>query len=206
MTTTTNDEWLIMRRDVFQRDCAVAPLDVATREWPGFAKRSEPRKLRMQHKPRLMNPLVCNPLISWLATRSHCMGRGRREGAEAANQRGDESILQKCQPPGMQNIDKSWINKKIEVNVQFDLDEKGQEKGERWCSATVKKVSDGTWLIPNARTSCYGVNEAAELLCDAVEECGLDECTGIQELKANKWNKDCIGAWRKYIPPIDYGV
>ncbi len=67
-------------------------------------------------------------------------------------------------------------------------------------------MSDGTWLLPNARTRCYGVGEAAKLRWDPVKECNLSACEGTQELKARLWNKDCEGAWREYLPDVDFGV
>ena len=70
----------------------------------------------------------------------------------------------------------------------------------------IEKISDGTWLFPNARTRCYKEYEAAEFFWDAVEECSMPACRGIQELTENKWNKNCEGAWRKDLGNETFGL
>ena len=44
------------------------------------------------------------------------------------------------------------------------MDREGKEKNLRWVGVLVLDVSDGTWLMPGARTRCYAENEAACVL------------------------------------------
>ena len=71
----------------------------------------------------------------------------------------------------------------------------------------VMRVSDSTWLVVgNARTDCFKSGEAAELLWDAVPEVNYPAGKSIAEFKPNFWNKDKLGAWRKDLGSIYYGI
>ena len=52
-------------------------------------------------------------------------------------------------------------------------------------------VSDGTWLIPGARTRRYAKNEAAYVLWDEVQEADCSMCKSIEPFKEHKFNKTC---------------
>jgi len=69
----------------------------------------------------------------------------------------------------------------------------------------ILEVSDGTWLLPGARTKCHKKNEAASVLWDAVEEANCPQCKSIEEFRPRKFNKDCEGGWRKEVK-VDYGI
>jgi hypothetical protein len=125
------------------------------------------------------------------------------------NTRGEGDILQNIQALGDRTIDKSFVGTMIECYVSFDIgtNPDGTKKTTcRWCRAKVKAISNGKWLCANARTKCYEKNQAAKLLWDAVEECGLPESTGIQELPPKLWNKNVEGAWRRSLTKETFGL
>ena len=123
---------------------------------------------------------------------------------------------QTCQAIGKRKLDKSFLKSRIEVLTRFDeLDEAGKVVKDsdgntrtylRWCGGEIQEISDGTWLIPNARTRCYKENEAAIIDWDEVKEVNIAASRGLVELPENKWNKDCEGAWRKDLGDEDYGL
>ena len=108
------------------------------------------------------------------------------------NERGEGSVHQSCH--------NSFLKQRIEVLVSFDIDQEdgSVEKVLHWCGGVVKKISDGTWLLPNARTRCYPENGAAEIEWDPIPFINMPACKGIQVLSESKWNKDCEGAWRDF--------
>ena len=50
------------------------------------------------------------------------------------------------------------------------MDKAGSETNVLWMGGTVERVSDGTWLMPGARTKFYKEGEATEVYWDAVPE------------------------------------
>ena len=126
-------------------------------------------------------------------------------------EKGEGILYERLQLVGKCKIDKSFQDARIEVLTSFDVkDDSGKVVGQelRWCGAVVKRISDGTWLYPNARTRCYKENEAADILWDPILEVEptIPACRGIVELPERKWNKDCEGAWRKDIGTEDFGL
>ena len=73
------------------------------------------------------------------------------------------SIHSSCLLPEAPNMDEKWIGKKIEFLHKFWLNKEETEFAVRWCSGTIERISDGTWLLPEAWTQCYEVGEAAEI-------------------------------------------
>ena len=71
---------------------------------------------------------------------------------------------------GKQKPDKSWIEKRITYSAYYDVDREVKEKKLIWVGGLILDVSDGTWLMPGARTRCYTENEAAYVLWDEVQE------------------------------------
>ena len=80
----------------------------------------------------------------------------------------------------------------------------GKEKKLLLVRGLILDVSDGTWLMPGARTRCYAENEAAYVLWDVVQEADCSMCKSIEPFKENSFNKTCEGAWKKE-DEIDYG-
>ena len=52
----------------------------------------------------------------------------------------------------------------------YEVDREGKEKKFQWVGGLILDVSDGTCLMPCARTRCYAENEAAYVLWDEVQE------------------------------------
>ena len=84
------------------------------------------------------------------------------------------------------------------------MDREGKDKKLRWVGGLILDVSDGTWLMTGARTSCYAENEAAYVLWDEVQEADCSMCKSIEPFKEHNFNKTCEGAWKKE-DEIDYG-
>eukprot|EP00957_Ditylum_brightwellii_P073480 5583684-Ditylum_brightwellii.AAC.1 len=42
----------------------------------------------------------------------------------------------------------------------------------------------------------YKMGEAADFLCDAITEFGLEETTQVAPISPNNWNKDVLHGWR----------
>jgi len=107
-------------------------------------------------------------------------------------------------------LDSDFVGQRIEFLSKYEiLNEKKEVTGHelRWCSGVVKRVSDGTWLLPKARTRCYKKGEAAEIEWDAMPDIGLETTTtSIESLPPKMWNQQCDGAWRKDLGDIDIGV
>ncbi|KAL7546176.1 hypothetical protein ACHAWF_015185 [Thalassiosira exigua] len=131
-----------------------------------------------------------------------------REAREEWRDREGEGIGSVHQ--SMQRVDvpdlHSLVDTRIEYYTKFDLDEKGTETANKWCGGVIKRVSDGTWLLPGARTRCYKRGEAAEVLWDPVEEIGMGSVRSIVHFDPKKWNQDEVNSWRKDYGDIDYGL
>ena len=124
-------------------------------------------------------------------------------------QRGYGSVLEEMLELGNKTIDASFIGKRIEYLAEFDINEEGTVKDVRWCAGVVKAISDGTapkWLKQNTVRACYKENEAALIDWDAIAEANMEAGESIVQLEPRKWNKNCVGAWRKELAEIDYGV
>ena len=50
------------------------------------------------------------------------------------------------------------------------MDRDGKDNNLQWVGGLILDVSDGTWLMPGARTRCYAENKAAYVLWDEVQE------------------------------------
>ena len=77
------------------------------------------------------------------------------------------------------------------------MNREGKEKKLRWVGGLTLGVSDGTWLMPGARTRCYTENGAAYVLWYEVQEADCSICKSIEPFKEHKFNKTCEGAWKK---------
>ena len=117
---------------------------------------------------------------------------------------GEAAMGQNLQALGKQKLDKSWIEKRIMYSAYYDVDREGKEKKLWWVGGLILDVSDGTWLMPVARTRCYAENEAAYVLWDEVQEADCFMCRSIEPFKEHVFNKTCEGAWKKEYE-IDYG-
>ena len=118
---------------------------------------------------------------------------------------GEAKTVQNLQKIGTNMLDQSWVGTRVEYYAYYDIDEEGNERKLRPVGGKILEVSDGTWLLPGARTKCYKKNEAASVLWDAVEEANCPQCKSIEEFRPRKFNKDCEGGWRKEIE-VDYGI
>ena len=133
---------------------------------------------------------------------------GARTEWRERNTQGKGDIYQQLQPLGERTIDKSFLKTKIEYYVLFDVrvNEDGTKIKECcWCRGEVKAISDGTWLKPNARTSCYDKAGAVKMLWDPVVECDLPASEGVQVLDPKLWNKAVKGTWRKLLKKEMFG-
>ena len=83
---------------------------------------------------------------------------------------GEAATSQNLQALGKHKLDKSCIKKRIRYSAYYDVDGEGKEKKLQWVGGLRLDVSDGTWLIPGARTRCYAENEATSVLWDEVQE------------------------------------
>ena len=70
----------------------------------------------------------------------------------------------------------------------------------------MKAISDGTWLKPNARTSCYVKAGAVKIFWDPAVECDLLASKGVQVLDPKLWNKVVECAWRKSLKKETFGL
>ena len=133
--------------------------------------------------------------------------REKLKGYEAS---GKTSLHSENQSRVAPDIDEDFVGQRIEFLSKYEmLNEEREVTGHelRWCSGVVKRVSDGTWLLPKARTRCYKKGEAAEIEWDAMPDIGLmTTTTSIERLPSKMWNKQCDGAWRKDLGDIDIGV
>ena len=124
-------------------------------------------------------------------------------------QKGFGSVLEEMLELGNKTIDATFIGTQIKYLSEFDINEEGTIKDVRWCAGVVKAISDGTapkWLKQNAVRACYKVNEAALIDWDAITETNMEAGESIVKLEPRKWNKNCVGAWRKELAEVDYGV
>ena len=85
----------------------------------------------------------------------------------------------------------------IMYSAYYDVDREDKEKKLRWVGGLILDVSDGTWLMPGARTRCYAENNAAYVLQDEVHEAYCSMCKSIDPFKEHRFNKMCEGMWKK---------
>ena len=71
---------------------------------------------------------------------------------------------------------------------------------------TVEIESDGTWLMPGARTKCYKEGEAEEVYWDAVTEANYPPGRTAETFDQKLCNKDKVGACRRDHGEVDYGI
>ena len=71
---------------------------------------------------------------------------------------------------------------------------------------TVEIVSDGTWLMPGARTKCYKEVEAKEVYQGAVLEANYPPGRTTEKPDQKLWNKNKVGAWKRDHGKVDYGI
>ena len=87
------------------------------------------------------------------------------------------------------------------------MDKSGKVKELIWMNGKVTRVSDIAWIVgENEQTNCFKAGEADEVLWDTVPEVNYPAGKSIAESKPNIWNKDKLGAWRKDLGNIDYGI
>ena len=89
---------------------------------------------------------------------------------------GEAATGQNLQALGKQKLDKIWIVKSITYSMYYNVNREGKKKKLRWFGGLILDVSDGTWIIPGARTRCYMENEAAYVLWDEVQEADCSMC------------------------------
>jgi hypothetical protein len=61
------------------------------------------------------------------------------------------SMQQKKNAPA---VDETFICKRIEVVISFDMNKEGTEQAQLWCSGVVERICDGTWVIPGKMRKC----------------------------------------------------
>ena len=125
---------------------------------------------------------------------------------KSRNERGDESIHSSMQLPNAPVLDKSFVGQKIEYYFKFDVGKKYKKEVFRWCSGTVKKVCDGTWVKPGHISEYFKEGEAVLVKWKRIKEAGIKASESIVELKERLWNKDIEGAWRKDHGEVDFGI
>ena len=69
-----------------------------------------------------------------------------------------------------------------------------------------ERVSDGTCLMPGARTKCYKQGESTEVYWDTVPEANYPPGRTIEKFDQKLWNKDKVVAWRRYHGEVYYGI
>ena len=73
----------------------------------------------------------------------------------------------------------------------------------------VKRISDGTWIIPTVSgrgRKCYGVGEAADIEWDPLPDANFPGGRSIVRIDRRKWNKEGAGAWRKDLGDFNFGL
>ena len=125
---------------------------------------------------------------------------------KARNERGDGSIHSSMQLPVAPDIDKSFIGEKIEYYFKFNVGKKYEKEALRWCSGTVKKVCDGTWVKAGTVNEYFNKGEAVLVRWKRIKEAGIKASESIVELKERSWNKDIEWAWRSDLGNIDFGI
>ena len=86
------------------------------------------------------------------------------------------------------------------------MNEEGTIQEMRWCSGIVEDVSDGTWIKAGTRRQRYKEGEAARVLWDAVPEANFAASKSVEVFDKRLWNQNSIGAWRKDLGEVDYGL
>lgn len=128
-----------------------------------------------------------------------------REKWKVREASGQGSVLMDMQKIGDRPMDESFIGTRIEMLSNFDMDDEGIVKEAIWCSGIVEDVSDGTWIIAHTRRR-YKANEAARVNWDAVPSANFLGGRSVEIFKSNKWNQNDVGAWRKDMGEVDYGI
>ena len=86
------------------------------------------------------------------------------------------------------------------------MDKAGSETNVLWVGGKVERVSDSTWLMSWARTKFYKEGEATEVYCNEVTEANYPPGRTIETFDQKLWNKDKVGAWRRYHGEVEYGI
>ena len=94
---------------------------------------------------------------------------------------GEAKTVRNLQRIGTNMLDQSFVGTRVEYLAYYDIDEEGNERKLRPVGGKILEVSDGTWLLPGARTKCYKKNEAANILWDVVEEANYPQCKSIED-------------------------
>ena len=125
------------------------------------------------------------------------------KGREKGGFRSVHSSMQRPDPPELESI----IGERISYLCSIDMDKAGKVRELILMNGKVMRVSDGNWLVgENARTNCFKAGAGAEVLGDAVPELNYPYSKSITHFIPNLWNKDKLGAWRKDLGKIDYGI
>ena len=129
-----------------------------------------------------------------------------REKWQEREANGIGSVLMDMQHIGDKEMDASFIDTRIEYLSNFDMNEEGTIQEMRWCSGIVEDVSDGTWIKAGTRQQRYKEGEAARVLWDAVPEANFAASKSVEVFDKRLWNQNSIGAWRKDLGEVDYGL
>ena len=125
------------------------------------------------------------------------------KGSEEGGFGSVHSSMQRPDPPDLESI----IGERISSLCSIEMDSEGKVKELIRMNGKLMTVSDGTLIVgANARTNCFKSGEADEVLWDAVPEVNYPAGKSIAEFKPNLWNKDKLGAWRKDLGSIYYGI
>ena len=61
-------------------------------------------------------------------------------------------------------------------------------------------------MVTGKTRQTWKEGEAAKVLWDEISEINMAEHTTHEKLDPRKWNKDCLGAWRKDLGEFNYGL
>ena len=118
---------------------------------------------------------------------------------------GHISIHQAKQLRTAPKVDASLIGTRIEFLFEFETDTI-EEKTLHWCRGKINAISDGTQVVTGKTRQTWKEGEAAEVIWDEISEINMAEHTTREKLDPRKWNKDCLGAWRKDLGEFNYGL
>ena len=115
------------------------------------------------------------------------------------------SVHTSMQQPNAPKLE-SLIVMRIEYLSSLDMGKAGLETNVLWMGGKVENLSDGTWLIPGARTKFHKEGEATEVYWDVLPEATYPPVRTTEKFDQKLWNKDKVVAWRRNHGKVDYGI